>query len=611
MKYIATRERVEKIEGSGPATQKQQQLIEQLLRDYPDAKDFFEYEDYVASPTAVNASAFITMALDTHANEVQDRGGYMRYIGMRPRVERHGEHGLFSSGASVSMGAALREVASHEGNVWTLIYSLRRDDAARFGYDNAASWRKLLMGKQTEIAAAMKIQPDHLRWYAAFHDEGEHPHVHVMAWSTDPKEGFLTKDGLLNIQSQLTNEIFRGELQELYVRKDVSYKELTTAARKAMSSLVRQMDHSIADSPPLEQKLAALARTLETVRGKKVYGYLKKSVKTQVDEIVDALAELPEVAACYAAWNQLKDELDGYYHERQREHLPLSQQKEFRAIKNMVIREAENLRLDAVTFEDEEMDEPDADGEPEMPDVGDNADEEPRHAAHTVWQQAREYRAAKAVLNNEDSTAAEKSAAMEMLERLWDEGFTVAAHQLGKTYRDGLCGLPDSEAAEEWFRRSAEAGNDYSQYALGKLLQEQDRLAEAVPWLERAAAGGNQYAQYLLGKLYLQGQAVERDIEAATDWLTWSANQGNVYAQYLLDHIGEQREPSVMLAVARLLHHMSRIFAETPPPSNPAGLRIDSKRRRKLMEKRLAMGHKADDHEDELNNQYQYTTQRM
>ncbi len=574
LKYIATRERVEKLAGSGPASHKQRQLIARLLRDCPDAKGLFEYEDYLASPTAATASAFLTMALDTRAGDTLNRRGYLEYMGTRPRVERHGEHGLFSSGASVSMDAALHEVEAHEGNVWTLIYSLRRADAARLGYDHAEGWRTLLTGKQAELAAALKIQPDHLRWYAAFHDEGKHPHVHVMAWSSDPREGFLTKEALLDFQSKLTNEIFRGELQELYVEKDVRYKELTAAAREAMTELVRRLDGAAAVAPGIEQKLSALARSLETVKGKKLYGYLKKPVKAQVDEIVAALSEVPEVAACYERWNKLKDELDGYYRERPREHLPLAEQKEFRAIKNMVIREAENLRLGAVTFEDERMVEPDADDVPET---------------------------------------------------------------------DPL----DMDAREAALRRAAEAGSDRSQYALGRLLEERERLADALPWLERAAACGNpyaqyrlaklhltgdgvpmdaerafelltasanqnnQWAQYLLGKLYLQGTQVERDVEAATEWLGRAADQGNEYARYLLDHMDERRDPSVALSVLRLLHHLSQIFRETPPPANPAGPRADSKRRRKLLKKRLALGHRIDDHEDALNNKYQYPTQSM
>ena len=496
LRYIATRERVEKLEGSSPATEKQKKLIAELLRDCPDAADLFEYGDYLASPTAANASAFLTMALDVKAAEALERGGYLRYMGTRPRAERHGEHGLFSSGASVSMDAALREVESHEGNIWTLIYSLRREDAARLGYDHAEGWKTLLTGKQAELAAALKIQPDHLRWYAAFHDEGEHPHVHVMAWSVDPREGYLTKNALLDFQSKLTNEIFRGELQELFVKKDVSYKEVTAAAREAMARLVERIDRAAADSPDVEQKLAALARTLETVRGRKVYGYLKKPIKAQVDEIVDALAELPEVAACYAEWNKLKDELTGYYRQHPREHRPLSQQEEFRAIKNRVIREAENLRVGAVTFEDEDTLEPD--GEPET------------------------------------------------------DPFNLNA-------REGA------------LRQSAEAGNDYAQYALARLLQEQGRGREAVPWLERAA------------------------------------DQGNIYAQFLLERVDDRRDPPLLLAVTRLLHHMGNVFRDMPPPTHPLGARIDSKRRRKLLQKRLAMGHKIDDHEDELNNKYQHT----
>ena len=234
-------------------------------------------------------------------------------------------------------------------------------------------------------------------------------------------------------------------------------------------------------------------------------------------------------------------------------------------------------------------------------------------------------------------------AAVETLERLWREGFSVAAHQLGKTHRDGLCGLPNLIAAEEWFRLSAEADNDYSQYALAVLLQEQGRLREAAPWLERAAGNGNhfaqyrlaklhltgdgvsrdadraaelleasanrgnQWAQYLLGKLLLQGKQVERDRDAATEWLKRSAEQGNIYARFLLEHMDDRRDPSLLLAVTRLLHQMGNVFRTTPPPTNPVGARADSKRRRKILQKRLALGHKIDDHEDELNNKYQHT----
>lgn len=188
------------------------------------------------------------MALDIHAHEVKSSDVYMKYIATRPRVEKRGDHGLFGRETNVSLDEKINTLDTHQGNVWTFIYSLRREDAARFGYDNAEQWRYLLMRHERNIAEAMKIAPDHLRWYAAFHNEGYHPHVHVMVWSDDPNEGYLKKDKLLNIRSKLTNDIFQDELHTLYEKKDVSYKELTGAARRAMAELVRQMELSICAS---------------------------------------------------------------------------------------------------------------------------------------------------------------------------------------------------------------------------------------------------------------------------------------------------------------------------------------------------------------------------
>ena len=313
VKYIATREGVERIHGQGPVTKKQKELIQKLLRDYPDSKDLFEYADYTAHPTVSSASDFITMALDVHAHEMKASDVYMKYIATRPRVEKRGDHGLFGPEKTISLDEKINALNAHQGNVWTFIYSLRREDAARLGYDSAEQWRYLLLRHERNIAEAMKISPDHLHWNAAFHDEGHHPHVHVMVWSDDPSEGYLKKDKLLNIRSKLTNDIFQDELHTLYEKKDVSYKELTGAARRAMAELMRQMESSICASPVIEQKLTALAESLKTVTGKKVYGYLKKPVKEQVNAIVDELAKLPEVSEFYEEWNRLRDELESYY----------------------------------------------------------------------------------------------------------------------------------------------------------------------------------------------------------------------------------------------------------------------------------------------------------
>ena len=618
MRYIATRENVEKLDGNGPVTQNQQQLIAELLRDFPDTKELHEYADYSAAPTFGNASALITMALDMNVSEMQDRDGYMKYIATRPRVERHGEHGLFSSAASVSLDAALKELEAHDGNVWTLIYSLRREDAERLGYDNADAWRTLIRSKQVELATAMKISPDKFRWYAAFHDEGTHPHIHMMVWSDDPKQGYLSKDGIVQMRSKMTNAIFQDEMLNLYQQKDRSYKEVTQAARDAMRELISEMQQSICDSPEIEQQLVALSESLASAKGKKQYQYLKKDVKHQVDAIVDSLSALPQVAECYEQWNLLKDELDNYYHDHERERLPLSRQKEFRAIKNMVIKEADDLRLGTMTFEDEGMND-----EPEREDELIYLDDE----------QVQAYYQAKDRLYDDYATREEKAEAVSTLEDLVDVGSSDAAYLLGKAWRDGLCAPPWDEEAEKWFRLAAEAGNDCAQYALGKLLLEQQRDEEAIDWLERSADKGNssalyllgkleltgevvqknaewavadltaaaeqrnKYAQYALGKFYLQGEDVEQDIEQAEYWLSQAAYQGNEYAQFFLDHMDEQRKPSIMLAATRLLHHLGNIFREnTPTAAAPGTLQIDHKRAREIMEKRIALGHKADDH---------------
>ena len=379
------------------------------------------YMNYIATRDGVEL-------LDENADSI-----YMRYIATRPRAEKHGEHGLFGAEDAVDLEKTMDELKEHEGNVWTIIYSLRREDAARLGYDNAASWRALLRSKQADFAEAMQIPPLQLRWYAAFHDEGDHPHIHMMLWSDDPKYGFLRKDKLLHLQSVLTNMIYADELKEVYVQKDIAYKDVTEAARAAMRRIIDQLES--VENPPesIQKKLLELALELHTVNGKKQYGYFKKPLKDMVDSIVDELENLPEVAAYYSVWNGLRDTLEGYYKNRPRQHNPFSQQKEFRAIKNAIIQEAERLR----------------------------------------------------------------------------------------------CQLEESSA----------------QTSANPLLTD-----------EHISSITSQFAR--------------------------------LPSEYLLN------------LTVRLFHQMGQIFRDNAaPPSNPMGIRIDSKRRKKLMQKRLAMGHKQDDHE--------------
>ena len=438
MRYIATREGVERLAGNGAVTKGQRELIQKLLTDFPDAVDLFEYEDYCKTPTLGTASAFISMALDANLHEIDSESGYMQYIATRPRVQKRGTHGLFSSATAVDLASAISELEAHEGNVWTIIYSLRREDADRLEYDNADAWRALLMENAPTLAKSMKISLDNFHWYAAFHDEGHHPHIHMMVWSDDPKEGFLTKDGIAAMRSKLTNAIFRDEMQQIYERKDVAYSDLVEAAQNAMQEMISRMQHQICGSPIIDANMRQLVQALETTTGKKQYGYLKKPLKQLIDTIVDALAELPEVSECYEVWNQIHEKLNECYgHSTPWERLPLSQRKEFRKIKNDIIREAENVRLGLPTFEDEGMqDEPEPESQKE------------EHQSYSVYEQAQRYRAAKVVLQDIYALDAEHAEAVKALEQLWEEGYTVAAHQLGKFYRDDLSTLRDHEKAE-------------------------------------------------------------------------------------------------------------------------------------------------------------------
>ena len=620
LRYIATRERVELIPDDRPPTRKQEQLISKLVKDFPDSKTLYEYEDYLTKPTKISASAFITLALETNWDAIHESGQYMKYIATRPRAERIGTHGLFGDEETVSLGKAMEELENYTGNVWTHIISLKREDAARLGFDNAAAWRNLIRAHRNDIAAAMKIPPGDFRWYAAFHDEGEHPHIHMMAWSAKTGQAYLSKEGICQIKSKLTNDIFRNEMLHLYEQKSDSRDELVRESRRAMLELVHAMQDGVCDHPDAEQLMLELAAQLGAVKGKKSYGYLPKRLKNLVDKIVDEMERLPVVSKCYDHWLMLQGKMDAYYHDKPQERIPLSQQKEFRQIKNAVIQEAERLRLGEISFEEKGLNRQD---EPEKY----------RNASYDYW-------TLRDVIRDESLTMEEHGEAVSEMERLAESGDMYAQYLMGKLWRDGPLLIPDSVEARYWFKQAADQGHLVAQYSLAKLYLSDDlevrdtrkgmnwlytaavngshyamyRLAKelfkgdlikrnsdaAVEWFTRSAERGNPYAQYMLGKLYLAGKEVPHDEEKAAYWLTQSAEQSNQYAQYLLSHLEENRPPSAMLAVTRLLYHMGRIFQDNSvPKSRPGGIKIDRKRLKKLQEKRMASGHKPDDHEEQ------------
>ena len=258
----------------------------------------------------------------------------------------------------MDLAKAMEELDHYTGKVWTHILSLKRKDATRLDCDNAKVWMNLLRTNHNDIAA-MNIPPNHFRWYAAFHDEVKHPHVHMMAWSAVPGEAYLTREGIRKIKSTLTNQIFRQEMLHTYEQKSQSQDEVVREARQTIRKLPQEMARTICTRPEIEQKMAQLAEQLETVKGKKSYGYLSKPVKKTVDEVVDKLEELLVVRECYDQWCILQNEVENYCHDKPRERKKLAQEKKFRQIKNAIIQEAENIRLGVMTFEDEKVEDRD------------------------------------------------------------------------------------------------------------------------------------------------------------------------------------------------------------------------------------------------------------
>jgi len=406
----------------------------------------------------------------------------------------------------------------------------------------------------------------------------------------------------------------------LYEQKSESRDELVRETRNAMLELSRQMNESICEHPEVEQIMLSLAQQLGDVRGKKSYGYLPKDLKKQVDEIVDQMERLPVVNECYQKWWDLQCRVNDFYSEKERQRPPLSQQKEFRAIKNAVIQEAERIRKNQITYEDERME----DQGGWLSRAGISA------VCLNLWE----------VVNSKEYSLAERDEAATELEQLAGEGDVHAQFLTGVLYRDGGLLIPDAEKARYWMEQAAKSELSQTQYALGKLLLSDDPdvhdPSEGIRWMKAAAQNENDYAAYTLGKEYLSGKHVVKDLDSAKEylqqaaenenpwaqyllgklyligegedqstayaWFQAAANQGHTYAQFFVDRMEQQGQhilPSLLLSSTRLLHHMGNIFRERAP-SSPAlgGMQIDRKRLQQLREKKAALGRKPNDHEE-------------
>ena len=568
VKYMATRSGVERIDpgcSEWPATLKQKKMVEQILQDFPLSRGMFEYEDYEAAPTRANASEFITRALEDNYDQIAKKDNYLKYIATRPRAQRVGSHGLFTGEEDQLVLTQVAEaVAAHPGNVWLPIISLRREDAARLGYDKAEEWKALLTQYAMEMAAAMKIPWDDFRWYAAFHDAAHHPHVHMVCYSADPPKGFLTTQGITQIKSGLAKQIFRQELTELYQKQTQSRDALNEDARSVMEQLIEQMQSGTADGSRMEELMEHLAERLRHTGGRKQYGYLKAPLKAVVNEIVDELAKDPRVAAAYALWYELRDGVLRTYKDGLPRRLPLSQQKEFKRIKNIVIEEAVKLGARQQIFHpDDQQDRVPVEDQEEAPlpeapqpdiDWNDSVESPPEGIPNkTVSAPAKaqmnwsdEYRLARRCLFGGKDQPQDFAQAFTLFQREAQKGNALAMHDLGRMLADGLGREIDMQSAHVWYSRALatfraverQKENRYAEYRIGKLYAaglgcEQD-YGEAAQWFRLSADKGYEYAQYSLAGLFRSGHGVVQDDVRALELYTASAQQDFPYAAYEL-----------------------------------------------------------------------------
>lgn len=358
VKYIATRDGVENADSTQKYMEQtliQKKIIKKLLSDYPDSKDLYEYEDYQSNPTRGNADELIMRIAETHSELFNDREKYVKYIAERPRVEKLSSHGLFTDeGVPIVLSKVQKEVAESQSNVWTHIISLKREDAEKLGYNNANAWMNLIRSQRNMIAENMKIAPENFKWYAAFHNEGHHPHIHMIAYSTKPNEAYLTEKGIENIKSNLAKTIFRQDLISIYQKQTENRNKLRAEARDIVDDLVSKINSEIYINSSIQHKLLNLADKLSKTSGKKVYGYLKPDVKALVDSIVDELSKDERIAKLYDLWYEQKENTIKTYTDELPERIPLVDNKEFKPIKNAIIKEALKLNFTEDELEENE-----------------------------------------------------------------------------------------------------------------------------------------------------------------------------------------------------------------------------------------------------------------
>lgn len=551
--YIATREGVE-IEDekwkNEPATKEQEKLVNRLIADFPDCKDSFEYQDFLSAKTKYAATTFIDKAIEENVDRIGKKENYIGYIAMRPRVEKSGAHGLFSySDESINLSKVAKEVGNHDGVVWTTVISLKREDATKLGYDNLSAWKTLLRAKSQDLANAMGVPITDMKWYAAFHNESGHPHVHLVSYSKG-KEPYMTRQGLEKLKAAYAHEIFKNDLYEIYEKQTEYRDELRAESKEKIAEIIRGINGKKCKNETLELMLKTLAEKLQKHKGKKVYGYLPKDVKNLVNGVIDELMRDSDLQKLYELWYEQRENVLKTYRDKMPAWLSLSANEEFKSVRNAVIAEAMNLSFSEISMVEETTAEP-TDKEIEK------SEKKPRKDYKTAWQF---YDWAKACMDKNGENY-NPEFAVKLFTEAANGGITVAKYKLGKLFLSGDGVEKDIAKAVEWLKQSAAGENEFAEYALGRLyLQgkeiEKDTIT-AEKYLLKAVSRGNKYAAYLLGKEYLNGENFGKNTQKAVGYLKLAAEKNFEPAEYVLGKLylqGEEVGKDVATAEKYLLN---------------------------------------------------------
>lgn len=561
-KYIATRETVEIrsqkfVDRNANATKNQEQLINDLINDFPESKRYLEYEDYEREPTIENAGELISTIVERNADVVGNRQNFVGYMAMRPGVEKRGSHGLFNEkNEPIILNQAANEIAEHKGNVWSHVVSLRREDAVRLGYDNSDAWRELVKRHISDIAKAQNIPLCNLKWYAAYHDTTHHPHIHLLVYSTNPKQGFLTKAGIDKIRSAFANDIFHDDLQSIYQEQTVSRDELKAVSKNEFESIVNRIASNDHTDPQLGELIRKLYIQLQNVKGKKVYGYLPKEIKETVNKIFSELAKDENIRQLYDKWCSLERLKCKTYTQKEKELPSLTDNKVFQPVRNMIIRTVLNMKPFDVNTEiegsepnDEYIDNTPQNVLPLFDEAEPLEEKETDESAAAIkyyikWND--QYKKTCKLIYGKDAKLNDFKKAEQLLLSESQRGNVLADYDLGKLYSTDKLGERNEETSIAKYTRALQGFlqiepnskklKPYVQYRIGKMFcyglgTEQD-YEKAFEWFERSAKQKNKFAQFSLANLYYYGSGIEKDLSQAFLWYQRSSSQGQPYAAY-------------------------------------------------------------------------------